>query len=313
MGAPERKLRSTGPNGRKNALFCFDDVSALLFREAPMRTSHHTNYDDLHSHFADSALPEPTQHLGSSRVTAVDDFLPRKRSKTDVLPDALYEPFHRRMTREEKAMTASDRAKVLTDMEFLQALLLLLNQKDWAIHLPKITVINDPRDPAELHLKLRLTKAEIARLLAKYDSWKRRCDLLARDMREYAEGVDSDDENADVFLLPPLVLAARRERQRAVKNGPVVRIKLNNGFEIILDPCGIPKIVPEGTYTLPETDFDLEIPVKEEEPVENGKVYRSETSSGIQVAHERSQRSLTSRKSSHRANKESYGIRKRFK
>lgn len=235
-----------------------------------MRISQDTNYDQLHSHFADSALLQPPEKPASAQVTLVDDFLPRRRSKTDVLADALYHPFHKRMTREEKAMTASDRAKVLADMEYLEALLQLLNQHDWAKHLPKITVINNTRDTAELQLKLRLTRAEIARLLANYDSWKRRCDLLAGDMREYALGVDSDDEDDEVFLLPLLALLAKRERERRHRNGPVVRLCLHNGCEIVRDSYGIPRVVPEGSYILLEAaSYGLK---NLKTPTENGKM-----------------------------------------
>lgn len=172
-------------------------------------------------------------------------------------------------------MALADRNKMVLEIENLKTQLLLLRQHDWVKYLPRITVVNDTRDMAELQRKRQLTDQEILRLLTKYDDWVRRDTKLQSHIRKFEKNMhdnstsllkparrnrpgnnDNDDdkdvvssdseEDVDESILTINLAAtkAKRQARRLKKYGPTIRLALGNGYEIIGGPlqhCRIEK------------------------------------------------------------------------
>jgi something-about-silencing protein 4 len=148
--------------------------------------------------------------------------------------------FHKKMKKDEKVMANEDRLRILSEVDNLQTQLNLLNQYDWVRHLPNICSINDVRDYDELVEKKDLTVVEIENSLRKYDNWKRRSDQLAHDIKSNIETSDGADEEYNLSLE---TIKANRKRENRQKYGPVIKLYLNNGYLLVIDPIQPPRIV----------------------------------------------------------------------
>lgn len=166
------------------------------------------------------------------------------------------------MKREEKIMTGTDRARILTDVDNLRTQLQLLRQHDWQRHLPRITLINDKNDINELTQKRKLTETEIERLLKKFSNWEQRNNWLQEDVRAFEgdsdsideeedleEDEDEDDDEESILTKPIEELQAKLLEKRRERDGFPIRICLRNGFDLVAGPYQYPRIVLSDTYT----------------------------------------------------------------
>lgn len=159
---------------------------------------------------------------------------PRRRRGPDPLPDSVYEPFHRRMKREEMAMARSDKVRIQAEVEKLQTQRALLHQHDWLRHLVQMTLVDD-QNAAELARKRQMTIDEIDRLLASHTDWLRRNTVFAAAVKAYEQGEASSDDEGDGTI------EEIRQRRREKKKG-YLRIRLGNGLELVLGPNKKPRV-----------------------------------------------------------------------
>jgi hypothetical protein len=244
----ERKLRSRDEinSVNKQVLFNFDTVNQLLINQ-PIIISKETSFEGLYRYYPDVELPEDgtiskTTNLITNHGKADVSRKNRPGKSIDVLPDEVYQLFHKKMKRDEKVMANEDRLRVMSDVDNLNTQLQLLNQYDWVRHLPTVVHINDLKNLAELEQKNGLAKNEIERLIRKHENWKKRYDQLTHDIKEwdtFQEYSDGDDD----YTASIVVLRARREKERRRKLGPLIKLRLNNGYSLIIDPLLPPKIV----------------------------------------------------------------------
>lgn len=244
----ERKLRSRDEinSVNKKVLFNFDTVNQLLINQ-PIIVSRETSFDGLYRYYPDVELPEDgtiskTTNLITNHEKSDVSRKNRPGKSIDVLPDEIYQLFHKKMKRDEKVMANEDRLRVMSDVDNLNSQLQLLNQYDWVRHLPTVVHINDLKNLAELEQKNGLAKNEIERLIRKHENWKKRFDQLTHDIKEwdtFQEYSDGDDD----YTASIVVLRARREKERRRKLGPLIKLRLNNGYSLIIDPLLPPKIV----------------------------------------------------------------------
>lgn len=245
----ERRLRSKDETNKPvQQTFNFDNISPLLFRNEEIKVNEGNSYDDLYSSFEDVNFPASHKTSKLINLKVIDRLLPRRnKSKPDPLADSNYEAFHKKMKKEEKNMMNSERLKIMSEVDNLRSQLSLMRQYDWVRHLPKITYIRDIRDYEELLRKRQLTIDEIGRLLKKHDDWRRRQETLLNDIKKYDQGIDSDDDDESILSIPMSTLQEKREKERVLRNGPIIRLALHNGYEILMSPYAIPKIVLAGT------------------------------------------------------------------
>ena len=84
------------------------------------------------------------------------------------LPDSIYEPFHKKMLRQELKMIEADVKEGYESAEHLEQLYNKLEVITWPMALQKMTKINDPTDDEELNLKKKMTMDKIMSMLDKY-------------------------------------------------------------------------------------------------------------------------------------------------
>lgn len=266
----KRTLRLADPARAKSAkLFNFDSVNTLLYLDQPIQVDHSTTQttDSLYRHYGSTCqLPKLAGKNTDLQFKAT--LLPRRqRIRTDPLDDAIYENFHRRMTKEEKSMAGVDRTRMTFEIENLRDQLSLLLQHDWVRQLPRITMINDRKNPEEMARKRSITRQEIQRLLNKYSNWEQRDARLQRARKRFEErsnGVsasrtsqndesdessDESDDNDDETVLSSLAkLKEERQRKRMLRDGLAIRIMLRNGYDILQPPEHSPRIVESDMY-----------------------------------------------------------------
>lgn len=264
-GKSTRRLRSKEETNTecKPTLFNFEDINGLLYRDERIEVSSETSFENLYHSMNDAELPPKYKISRGSTIEIKEELLPRRtKHYENILPDEIYEPFHRKMRKEERTMVNSDRLRILSEVDNLQCLLQKLNQYDWARHLPAITYIRDTRDYNELEEKKKLTIAEIGSILEKYDDWKRRQDKLNSDIREF-DISRGEEKESDEYTAPLEILKQRRAKQRRDAIGPIIKLRLNNGYSLIIDPVLAPKIVRTDVMNTPKTGQAKEEPVLE--------------------------------------------------
>lgn len=228
------KLRSKEPD---KTLFRFDDANALIYQHQPIAMAKGTDFHNLYRWFNET-LPERTNTSKTTNLVTSYELLPR-RVREDPLPDEHYEVFHKKMKREERAMTNSDRLKIMLEIDNLRQQLHHLHQYDWARHLPKITHINNVLDLDEMTHKKQLTEDEIARLLDKYDDWRRRQEVLLADMKAHASSIE---ETESMLTTDLAVLQENRRQERIRRDGPKITLRLGNGYDIVASPYERPHV-----------------------------------------------------------------------
>lgn len=257
--APERKLRSKDEGRKQNpTLFNFDKVNKLLYRDQNITVKRKDN-DKQNSYggipeftASNEGVPKPRT---SSSLIVIDTLLPRKtKGQLDPLNDSIYSTFHKKMRKEEKKMTNIDRTRILNEVDTLTTLLLLLQQYDWIRHIQSITQVHNPHDYKELEYKRVLTIFEIKRILKKFDSWKKREDELNYEIKEFHRNgahLAGKGENSieNEFNMSIEQLKRKRKTERCKKFGQIIRLKLSNGLELIIDPILPPKFIHRNTYS----------------------------------------------------------------
>lgn len=248
----ERKLRSK-EDGTNKVLFNFDKINRLITDNEPIIIDNDVTTTNMYRWYEDDArIPEAAKTAKSVNLKLLHQLLPRRNKlKLDKLDTSVYEPFHKKMKKEEKNMTNSDRMKIMAEVDNLRSQLQLISQYDWIKHLPKITHINDLKNYNELVQKRELTVREITRLLKKFDDWKRRNDRLLQDIKDFEHGINSDDEDDSILRVPIEQLQQRRMEQRLEKDGKTVVLNLRNGYGILLGPYVVPKIIEFGLLETP--------------------------------------------------------------
>ncbi|PVH18998.1 hypothetical protein CXQ85_001292 [Candidozyma haemuli] len=234
----KRRLRSQERSKAASKLFDFDSANALLYKDEAIRIDRSgrsegrqpfTYYGEM------SRLPERQATSKSTKVSKKEVVLPRRqRTKEDPLGDEVYEAFHRKMKRDEKSMTGSDKNRIANEIDNFRMQLMLLQQNNWARHLPKMTYINDKSDLEELSWKRQATFKELQRLVQKYENWETRNEQRLAEIKEFesrrdpdapdSEPVDEDDAD-DAILAQPSV-QEEREQERLEELGPSSRLIL---------------------------------------------------------------------------------------
>lgn len=292
MTTGEKRRLRLGRDGKgQSRLFNFESVNSLLYQDREIGICSSLESDDFKTkNFKRYAFYGQMAELPKLKNKETDlkynESLPprRQRLKMDPLPDQHFETFHRRMKREEKNMTGADRSKMMSEIETLKSQLRLLRQHDWMKHLPRITLVKDPKDRSELQRKRELTEKECLRLLNKYYSWEKRNENLENDIRLFNKNMhsdnahssklargrkdrhndddnnddddndeeedldDLDDDDEDIFLSDLAALKAKRQERRIEKYGPSIRIVLGNGYDLVGGPFQYPRIEKASTF-----------------------------------------------------------------
>lgn len=235
-----RKLRSKDVIPRsKQTLFNFDNVNRVLYQDQAIIIDQGTDFDNFYRYNQDIQLPAP-KLINNLTKSSIFDYATRKLPIKDGLTDEIYENFHKKMKKEEKLMANEDKLRILSEVDNLQNQLSLLKQYDWVRHLPNICHINDFQDFDELELKKQLTIYEIEKLLKKYESWKRRSEQLVNDIKNPIIDIIPPQKEYDLSLDQ---IKLNRKKQIRNKYGPIIKLKLNNGFILVIDPILPPKII----------------------------------------------------------------------
>ncbi|QHS72389.1 Sas4p [Saccharomyces paradoxus] len=98
----------------------------------------------------------------------------------DLLPDIAYQPYHKKMLKQENRMIQSDIVNGENEAERLSLISDRLDMLNWEITLQKVTKINDPTDENEMETKRYQTKELIDSMLHKFESTKKKSHNLAR-------------------------------------------------------------------------------------------------------------------------------------
>ncbi|GEQ70092.1 hypothetical protein JCM33374_g3768 [Metschnikowia sp. JCM 33374] len=252
-----RKLRSSD-SSTKNAslLYNFDNVNQLLHKDGRIRLDFNgsCSAETKYEYFGKSSWDTPDTLKKTLDIRHEETLLPRRRTKNiiDPLPDDVYGAFHRRMKKDEKSRTLTDRARMYFEMDNLKSSLELLQQHDWNKHLPHLTMIKDRNDIDELLWKRNATIQEIEKTLAKFSNWEARCADLSTDMKRFESShnmalLDEDDDDSDESILRDSLdqLAKKRKQQRIKRYGRPMKIFLGNGHHIRYDPYLTPTVAVE--------------------------------------------------------------------
>lgn len=251
--AKRRKLRlSDGPTA-SSLQFNFENINKLLFLHEPLQVKAVPEDWGKPYRYFHSAIEIPPVTKKQVTITSHDTILPRRnRVRSDPLPDELYLPFHRRMKKDEKSVTTSERDRIYFEMDNLRAQLQHLKGNEWQRYLPVTTVITNKVDQEELHRKRELTILELERILARLAGWEGRCNKLASDLKRFekkqGQFLDSDCSDDESILSESfLKIRAAKSRKRLYEYGAPCRILLRNGYSISFNPYRDPAaaIVPE--------------------------------------------------------------------
>ncbi|CAI4058408.1 hypothetical protein SKDZ_04G3950 [Saccharomyces kudriavzevii ZP591] len=98
----------------------------------------------------------------------------------DWLPDSAYQPYHKKMLKQENRMIQSDIVNGENEADRLSLISDRLDMLNWATTLQKVTKINDPTNENEMETKRYRTKELIESMLNKFESMKKKGHNLAR-------------------------------------------------------------------------------------------------------------------------------------
>lgn len=260
-----RRLRLSDTDATKNTAFLynFDNGNLLLHENGRIRIDDKSpaSSENLYVYFGDASVAPPPVIGRNNEIRYEPAELPRRRRRNleDPLNDHVYETFHRRMKKDERSRTLTDRARMYFEMDNLKTQLELLEQHDWNKHLPQITILKDRSDVDELLAKRLATMREIKKTLAKFASWEARCNAHAREVKEFdarrrtvlalENDDDADDADESILDVPLEELAKKRRIRRLEKHGRPIRILLGNGCSIRYNPYLTPLVAVEHDMT----------------------------------------------------------------
>ncbi|EJS42346.1 sas4p [Saccharomyces arboricola H-6] len=154
-----------------------------------------------HGEHVDEASSQQHVFKPPTKLTNVDDEIKEKRdtitkmildierheltrpSKTfteDLLTDGAYQPYHKKMLKQENRMIQSDIINGENEADRLSLISDRLDMVNWATTLQKVTKINDLTDENEMETKRYQTKELIDSMLNKFESMKKKSHKLAR-------------------------------------------------------------------------------------------------------------------------------------
>ncbi|OBA21635.1 hypothetical protein METBIDRAFT_41438 [Metschnikowia bicuspidata var. bicuspidata NRRL YB-4993] len=261
MPAPNekrRKLRLSDEQTKNTALlYNFDNLNRLLYGDGRIcidRDSPATG-ENQYKYFGEASWAFNKVVMPKLGVRQRQSELPRRRRRNhDPLEDHVYEIFHKRMKKDERSRTLTDRGRMYFEMDNVKSQLELLLQHDWNKHLPQLTVIKDRSDVDELLAKRQATIRELERTLAKFANWESRTASLAAEIKSYeghpAQGKnfqddDADDDDESILDKPLEQLAKQRQQSRLAKHGRPFSILLGNGHKIRYNPYLTPTVAIE--------------------------------------------------------------------
>lgn len=268
----KRALRLTdNPKSKTSKLLDFDSANPLLYKDQSISIDGKSSFSTQNLYvYHGLTCKKPAIVSKKTDLKYKVKLLPRRqRTRTDPLDDEVYVGFHRRMTKEEKSMTGSDRTRMLLEIENLKEQLRLIQQHDWVRHLPRIVMIQDRKDSDEMARKRKLMVQELRRLLGKFADWDERNARLLRDAKNFERGTngnvrsnglhasddeyedfsdDSDDADENILAASLEKLREKRELNRRTRGGHSVRIFLRNGYDILQVGDHVPRIVESNMY-----------------------------------------------------------------
>lgn len=103
-----------------------------------------------------------------------------RKPTDDLLPDSTYQPYHKKMLKQENRMIQSDIVNGENEADRLSLISDRLGMLNWEVTLQKVTKINDPTDENEMETKRYQTKELIDSMLHKFESMKKKSRNLAR-------------------------------------------------------------------------------------------------------------------------------------
>ena len=238
-----RKLRSKDERSKKPNLFNFENTNSILYEGHKLGLSFGSKANNYYKYYPDedkNTCDLRDKHIGSE-IEFITDSLPRLSKKNDELHDNVYSLFHRKMMREEKTMSNAEKEKVNSEIDNYSLKLNSLLLDGWTNVLPCITYIEDKNDYPELVTKKKLTIQEISRLIETFENIRKRQESLKAEIKSwYTETTKGSDDRSE-FDMSIYQLKEKRLREK-LKRGPIIRLRLHNGYEIIIDNNGIPKV-----------------------------------------------------------------------
>lgn len=188
------------------------------------------------------------------------------RAELNSLPDSIYEPFHKKMLRQELKMIEADVKEGYESAEHLEQLYNKLEVITWPMALQKMTRIDDPTDDEELNLKRKMTMDKIMSMLGKYKLMTEHAAILKKHKsklkinpfinytkiyrnidRMFIENYESssDEEEEDLTVQQ---IREHRLKKRAQKCGGTITIGLKTAkhtesFAIIAEPLRNPYVI----------------------------------------------------------------------
>lgn len=97
-----------------------------------------------------------------------------RKPTDDLLPDSTYQPYHKKMLKQENRMIQSDIVNGENEADRLSLISDRLGMLNWEVTLQKVTKINDPTDENEMETKRYQTKELIDSMLHKFESMKKK-------------------------------------------------------------------------------------------------------------------------------------------
>ncbi|CAN3361538.1 hypothetical protein DICA3_D19812 [Diutina catenulata] len=243
---PERKLRGHTKPRRTERMFSFESINPYIYRNKAIAVR-----DGNAPPSAVAQQPAPVAPPLARPTTVKKYALPCAKYGYDPLCDESYHGFHRRMATNEKIRRNEDRARMSNECDGVRTQLQLLTQDDWIRHVQDIVVINNFGDYGEVETKRGLAVAECNTLIAKYEHWKRRADHVAHEVKQ-GDGWPGHPEPDGDYGQPLAVVKRLRAKQFRRRYGPVVRLRLDQRYTLVMDPMAPPKIVDcRGTKVAP--------------------------------------------------------------
>lgn len=254
----KRVLRKRQSQENDHSLFSFDHINPYVSGDKPIGICKTNKKLKEYTYSEDSQIPVVAKR--DAKVEKVADSRlesPRKsKLRADPLDDKLYLGFHKSMTKREVSMANHDNLKVLSDMEVLTSQKNMLTQYNWTANIAKITSIKNPRDQDELIKKRDLTIAEINKRLVKFQNWKKRQELLKSEVKFHEHSITKGKVNEYSLLMEEL--REKRKKERLDAYGGTLKIILNNGYYLMIDPVAPPVIKKDDTFKSPASTDRLE-------------------------------------------------------
>lgn len=143
----------------------------------------------------------------------------------DPLPDSLYEGDHKRMERDEKRVTTTERTRIMEEKDRLVTQMEQLESGEWIRYIGGITKIHNMGDKEELARKRELTLKECRFMVKLYDQFKEREKQYVTRKKELSLAMLNDPKYADTDLYVEKPYNGR-------KAGPVVSIFYHRALNI---------------------------------------------------------------------------------